>query len=138
MNTARIAKLDVLVQKHLMLQPGIAARGPQLDKLDILHLGRAGRRDDGEQRDALPNLVWQLIGVYHFVVSNGGDFDVDFELGPASFDGFDETVWEGDGVVQEELVVCCDGHFGGFLWNIVEILRILKGMNKWVRGIEGG
>jgi hypothetical protein len=31
--------------------------------------------------------------------------------------------------VQEELVVCCDGHFGGFLWNIVEILGIGK---EWI------
>lgn len=129
MNTARIAKLDVLVQKHLMLQPNVPSRGSQLDKLDILHLGRAGRRDDGEQRDALPDLVRQLVGVFHCAISGGVGFHVDFELGPASFDGFEEAVREGDGVVQEELVVCCDGHFGGFLWNIVEILGIGK---EWI------
>lgn len=123
MNTARIAKLDVLVQKHLMLQPNIPTRRPQLDKLDIFHLSGAGRRDDGEQRDALPDLIRQVVGVCHFAVFWGGYFDVDFELGPAGLDGFEEAVREGDGVVQEELVVCCDGHFGGFLWNIVEILR---------------
>lgn len=99
MNTARIAKLDVLVQKHLMLQPNIPARGPQLDKLDIFHLGGAGRRDDGEQRDALPDLVRQVVSVCHFAVFWGGDFDVDLELGVAGFDGFEEAVREGDGVV---------------------------------------
>lgn len=108
MSSARTAKRDVLVVIRLMPNPQIAARRRQLDEFDILHALHAGRRHDAQHRDAVPDVVGQLVGVHQAGVDDGGDFVVDAQLGEAGGGGGEEGFGEGHGDVEEEFVVCCD------------------------------
>lgn len=114
MSSACAAKGYILVRIRLVPNPEITARRRQLDKLDILHPLRGGRRHHAQHGDALPGLVGQLVRVHQAVVDDGGDFIVDAQLGEALCDGGEEGFGEGHGEVEEELVVCCNGPHDDF------------------------
>lgn len=113
MNAARTAKGHVVAQKRPVLQPQVPAGRHELHEAHALHLVRAGRRHHAQQRHALPGIVGQAVGGRDAGVREAGQLEAHAQLGEALGDFVEEARREGEGAVDEELVVCGDGHDGG-------------------------